>query len=58
MSDSIQKKYREYRNKKRGPFREMVRKAYDAINESISTRPQWKEDDDEVELVIESIFLD
>ncbi|XP_033210107.1 nuclear valosin-containing protein-like isoform X2 [Belonocnema kinseyi] len=50
MSDTIQKKYREYRNKKRGPFREMVRKAYDAINESISTRPQWKEDEDEVEL--------
>lgn len=53
MSDSIQKKYREYRNRKRGPFREMVRKAYDAVNESLASRPpQWKEDD-EVELVMQ-----
>ncbi|XP_051162880.1 nuclear valosin-containing protein-like isoform X2 [Leptopilina boulardi] len=50
MSDSIQKKYREYRNRKRGPFREMVRKAYDAVNESLASRTQWKEDDD-VELI-------
>lgn len=50
MSDSIQKKYREYRNRKRGPFRDMVRKAYDAVNECLATRTSWKEDD-EVELV-------
>lgn len=49
MSDSIQKKYREYRNRKRGPFRDMVRKAYDAVNECLATRTSWKEDD-EVEL--------
>ena len=50
MADFLQKKYRNYRDKKRSPFRAVVRRAYDEITESFarkSNSSDWQEDEDE-----------
>ncbi|XP_011858990.1 PREDICTED: uncharacterized protein LOC105556500 [Vollenhovia emeryi] len=39
MADSLQRRYRDYRAKKRGAFRAMVRKAYDELTEIFSKKP-------------------
>lgn len=39
MADTLQKRYKDYRNKKRGAFRAMVRKAYDELTELFSRKP-------------------
>ncbi|XP_063974843.1 nuclear valosin-containing protein-like isoform X2 [Diachasmimorpha longicaudata] len=46
MADNLQKRYSDYRTKKRGPFRQIVRRAYDKITESMSRQ----EDLDDVEV--------
>ncbi|XP_011303824.1 nuclear valosin-containing protein-like isoform X2 [Fopius arisanus] len=46
MADNLQKRYSDYRTKKRGPFRVVVRRAYDKITESMSRQ----EDLDDVEV--------
>ncbi|XP_015121417.1 uncharacterized AAA domain-containing protein C16E9.10c isoform X2 [Diachasma alloeum] len=46
MADNLQKRYSDYRTKKRGPFRTVVRRAYDKITESMSRQ----EDLDDVEV--------
>ncbi|XP_012214772.1 nuclear valosin-containing protein-like isoform X2 [Linepithema humile] len=53
MADALQKRYRDYRGKKRGTFRAMVRKAYDELTEIFSRKPTTREcaayDDDDFE---------
>ncbi|CAG5108706.1 Similar to NVL: Nuclear valosin-containing protein-like (Homo sapiens) [Cotesia congregata] len=54
MADSLQRKYRDYRAKKRSAFRALVRRAYDEITESFSKKSdslsRQDEYDDEVEI--------
>ncbi|XP_066599971.1 nuclear valosin-containing protein-like [Prorops nasuta] len=65
IADELQRKYREYRGKKRGSFRAMVRRAYDELNTYLSKHKtedsnlQWtfvddddddEDDDDEVDI--------
>ncbi|XP_034950714.1 nuclear valosin-containing protein-like isoform X2 [Chelonus insularis] len=56
MADSLQRKYRDYRQKKRGPFRALVRRAYDEITESFSKKSDSlsRQDDYDDEVEIES----
>ncbi|KAJ8684203.1 hypothetical protein QAD02_019995 [Eretmocerus hayati] len=56
MADYLQRKYRDYRAKKRGPFRTMVRRAYDEITENITrqTDTHWHEDEDEIDIESDS----
>ncbi|KAK0084989.1 hypothetical protein PV325_005986 [Microctonus aethiopoides] len=56
MADSLQSKYRDYRTKKRGPFRALVRRAYDEITESFSKKSDSlsRQDDYDDEVEIES----
>ncbi|EFN61467.1 Nuclear valosin-containing protein-like [Camponotus floridanus] len=53
MADALQRRYRDYRNKKRAAFRGMVRKAYDELTEIFSKKPLIREsstyDDDDFE---------
>ncbi|XP_011643557.1 nuclear valosin-containing protein-like [Pogonomyrmex barbatus] len=55
MADALQRRYRDYRGKKRGAFRAMVRKAYDELTEMFSKKSSTRErvtyddDDDEFE---------
>lgn len=53
MADALQRRYRDYRGKKRGPFRTIVRKAYDELTEILSRKPPTREnlayDDDDFE---------
>lgn len=53
MADALQRRYRDYRNKKRAAFRGMVRKAYDELTEIFSKKPPIREsstyDDDDFE---------
>lgn len=58
MADSLQRRYRDYRGKKRSAFRAMVRKAYDELTELFSRKPSARdcstyEDDFEDEVDIE-----
>ncbi|XP_017887180.1 nuclear valosin-containing protein-like [Ceratina calcarata] len=60
MADALQKKYRDYRTKKRGPFRALVRKAYDELTEMFAKKyysREWTnfdDEDDEEEVDVES----
>ncbi|XP_076656599.1 nuclear valosin-containing protein-like smid isoform X1 [Halictus rubicundus] len=60
MADTLQKKYRDYRIKKRGPFRALVRKAYDELTEMFAKKhcpcdwPAYEDEDDEEEVDLES----
>jgi len=60
MADALQRRYRDYRGKKRGPFRAMVRKAYDELTEIIARKPSTREcsayDDDDFEDVDVEVF--
>ncbi|KYN16964.1 Nuclear valosin-containing protein-like protein [Trachymyrmex cornetzi] len=53
MADALQRRYRDYRGKKRGPFRSMVRQAYDELTKIFSNKPSMREcsayDDDDFE---------
>ena len=53
MADALQRRYRDYRGKKRGPFRNMVRQAYDELTKIFSNKPSMREcsayDDDDFE---------
>lgn len=51
MADNLQKRYNDYRTKKRGPFRLTVRRAYDKITERMSRQEEL--DDVEVHSDIE-----
>ncbi|XP_058797516.1 nuclear valosin-containing protein-like isoform X2 [Phymastichus coffea] len=57
MADCLQRKYRDYRNKKRGPFRTMVRKAYDEITENLTRQAdtRWQDDDDEIDIDMDTM---
>ncbi|EFN84409.1 Nuclear valosin-containing protein-like [Harpegnathos saltator] len=59
MADTLQRRYRDYRGKKRGAFRAMVRKAYDELTELFSRKPirdcsTYADDDFEDEVDLES----
>ncbi|XP_050592650.1 nuclear valosin-containing protein-like isoform X1 [Bombus affinis] len=60
MADALQKKYRDYRIKKRGPFRVLVRKAYDELTEMFAKKycsrewPPYDDEDEEEEVDVES----
>ncbi|XP_053974269.1 nuclear valosin-containing protein-like isoform X1 [Hylaeus volcanicus] len=60
MADALQKKYRDYRLKKRGPFRALVRTAYDELTEMFANKycaRDWSacdDEDDEDEVDVES----
>ncbi|XP_043251788.1 nuclear valosin-containing protein-like [Colletes gigas] len=60
MADALQKKYRDYRIKKRGPFRALVRTAYDELTEMFANKycsRDWSacdDEDDEEEVDVES----
>ncbi|XP_053593688.1 nuclear valosin-containing protein-like [Microplitis demolitor] len=56
MADSLQRKYRDYRTKKRSAFRALVRRAYDEITESFSKKSDSlsRQDDYDDEVEIES----
>lgn len=61
MADALQRRYRDYRGKKRGAFRAMVRKAYDELTEIFAARkPSTREcstyDDDDFEDVDVEVF--
>ncbi|XP_011161117.1 nuclear valosin-containing protein-like isoform X2 [Solenopsis invicta] len=43
MADALQRRYKDYRGKKRGAFRAMVRKAYDDLTEMFSKKPVTRE---------------
>ncbi|CAB0038386.1 unnamed protein product [Trichogramma brassicae] len=53
MADTLQRKYRDYKGKKRGPFRALVRRAYDEITENLAktqnSQDPWT-DDNEIEI--------
>ncbi|KAL6445350.1 hypothetical protein ACFW04_002273 [Cataglyphis niger] len=53
MADALQRRYRDYRNKKRAAFRGMVRKAYDELTAIFAKKPPIREsptyDDDDFE---------
>lgn len=54
MADYLQRKYRDYRGKKRAPFRAMVRRAYDEITENLTRQADthWQEDEDEIDIEV------
>lgn len=60
MADTLQRRHRDYRGKKRGPFRAMVRKAYDELTELFARKPSLQEcsayddddDDDDVDIEV------
>ncbi|XP_392923.5 nuclear valosin-containing protein-like [Apis mellifera] len=60
MADALQKKYKDYRIKKRGPFRALVRKAYDELTEMFAKKycsrewPTYDDEDEEEEVDVES----
>ncbi|KZC05562.1 Nuclear valosin-containing protein-like [Dufourea novaeangliae] len=60
MADALQRKYRDYHIKKRGPFRALVRKAYDELTELFAKKhssrdwPAYDDEDEEEEVDIES----
>ncbi|XP_076679935.1 nuclear valosin-containing protein-like smid [Andrena cerasifolii] len=58
MADAMQRKFRDYRIKKRGPFRALVRKAYDELTEMFAkkycARDCCEDEDDEDEVDVES----
>nr|XP_012152476.1 PREDICTED: nuclear valosin-containing protein-like isoform X3 [Megachile rotundata] len=60
MADALQRKYRDYRIKKRGPFRALVRKAYDELTERFAKKycardwPAYDDEDEEEEVDVES----
>ena len=62
MADALQKKYRDYRIKKRGPFRALVRKAYDELTEMFAKKycsrewPSYDDEDEEEEVDVE-VFI-
>lgn len=65
MADALQRRYRDYRGKKRGAFRTMVRKAYDELTEIFARKPLTREcsaydddddDDDDFEDVDVEVF--
>lgn len=43
MADALQRRYRDYRHKKRAAFRGLVRKAYDELTEIFSRKPSTRE---------------
>ncbi|KAL0107772.1 hypothetical protein PUN28_014802 [Cardiocondyla obscurior] len=43
MADALQRRYKDYRGKKRGAFRAMVRKAYDDLTELFAKKPSTHE---------------
>lgn len=57
MADAMQRKFRDYRIKKRGPFRALVRKAYDELTEMFAkkycARDCCEDEDDEDEVDVE-----
>lgn len=59
MADALQKKYKDYRIKKRGPFRALVRKAYDELTEMFAKKycsrewPAYDDEDEEEEVDLE-----
>lgn len=62
MADHLQRKYRDYRGKKRGPFRTLVRRAYDEITENLTRQSDsnWQDDEDEIDIEVRrfnSIFF-
>lgn len=63
MADSLQRKYRDYRAKKRSAFRALVRRAYDEITESFSkksdslSRQDEYDDEVEIEVYFVSVFI-
>lgn len=63
MADALQKKYRDYRIKKRGPFRILVRKAYDELTEMFAKKycsrewPAYDDEDEEEEVDVE-VYID
>lgn len=66
MADTLQRKYRDYRGKKRSAFRALVRKAYDELTEMFAKKSSrdwyaYEDDDDDdevdVEVLIYVIFL-
>lgn len=60
MADALQRRYRDYRNKKRAAFRGMVRRAYDELTEIFARKPSVREspafDDDDFEDVDVEVF--
>ena len=58
MADAMQRKFRDYRIKKRGPFRALVRKAYDELTDMFAkkycARDCCEDEDDEDEVDVES----
>ncbi|XP_031837266.1 nuclear valosin-containing protein-like smid isoform X2 [Nomia melanderi] len=60
MANALQRKYRDYRIKKQGPFRALVRKAYDELTEMFAKKhcpsewPGYDDEDEEEEVDIES----
>lgn len=44
MADALQRRYPDYRHKKRNSFRAMVRKAYDELTEMFSQKPVNQQD--------------
>ncbi|XP_076749603.1 nuclear valosin-containing protein-like smid [Xylocopa sonorina] len=60
MADALQKQYKDYRVKKRGPFRALVRKAYDELTEMYAKKkpsrewPTYDDEEDEEEVDVES----
>lgn len=64
MADTLQRRYRDYRAKKRGAFRAMVRKAYDELTEIFSRKPPirdcpaYDDDyDDEVDVEVNQLYF-
>ncbi|XP_016842214.1 nuclear valosin-containing protein-like isoform X3 [Nasonia vitripennis] len=57
MADYLQRKYRDYRGKKRGPFRAMVRRAYDEITENLTRQADthWNDDEDEIDIEVDAM---
>lgn len=59
MADTLQRKYRDYRGKKRSAFRALVRKAYDELTEMFAKKSSrdwyaYEDDDDDDEVDVES----
>ncbi|KAK2580628.1 hypothetical protein KPH14_007738 [Odynerus spinipes] len=58
MADTLQRKYRDYRGKKRNAFRALVRKAYDELTEMFAKKSSrvwysYEDEDDEDEVDVE-----
>ncbi|XP_043499520.1 nuclear valosin-containing protein-like isoform X1 [Polistes fuscatus] len=59
MADTLQRKYRDYRGKKRNAFRALVRRAYDELTEMFAKKSSrdwysYEDDEDEDEVDVES----